>query len=272
MKNSNLLTLSTIKLDVITPEGTSTGTGFLYRIMCNKRTKEFILTNKHIVEDGISINMRFSISNKDGKGIAEERFDYTFRRMKAIVHHPNPSVDLCAIPISQVFNSADRKRISLKTESFSSYNLPKKEEIEEVNAIEEIFMAGYPNGIMDKHNNTPIVTRGITATELRKNFNGKKEFLMDINGHNGNSGAPIIMVKYDDYYRRNNVSSLEVVLLLGVAYSGYDYSRTFTIEKDESTKAYEYEIGSSLMVALKSDRIRELECLIKRQENRKLAA
>jgi len=48
--------------------------------------------------------------------------------------------------------------------------------LEECQSIEDIYMVGYPNGIWDKLNNTPIVRRGISATPLNQKFEGTNRF------------------------------------------------------------------------------------------------
>jgi len=41
-------------------------------------------------------------------------------------------------------------------------------------------MIGYPSGLWDTKNNLPIVRKGITATTPYFDYNGKREFLVDI--------------------------------------------------------------------------------------------
>ena len=54
-------------------------------------------------------------------------------------------------------------------------------------------MIGYPIGLIDEYNNKPIVRKGITATTYNIDYNGKKEFLIDIACFPGSSGSPIFI-------------------------------------------------------------------------------
>ena len=52
--------------------------------------------------------------------------------------------------------------------------IPAQADLESLDAIEEIVMIGYPNGLWDSVNNMPIARRGITATPVYLNYEGKK--------------------------------------------------------------------------------------------------
>jgi hypothetical protein len=48
-------------------------------------------------------------------------------------------------------------------------------------------MVGYPNGLWDTANNFPLIRRGVTATHIKNNYNGKSEFVIDIACYGGSS-------------------------------------------------------------------------------------
>lgn len=60
-------------------------------------------------------------------------------------------------------------------------------------------MIGYPNGLWDSQNNLPIIRRGITATSVKKDYNGKKEFLIDAAVFPGSSGSPVFIFNEGSY-------------------------------------------------------------------------
>ena len=91
-----------------------------------------------------------------------------------------------------------------------------------VDAVEEIIMIGYPNGLWDSTNNMPIVRRGITATNISFDYNGKKEFLIDAACFPGSSGSPVLICNvgaYRDKQGNLNLGSSRV-LFVGVLYAG----------------------------------------------------
>ena len=63
----------------------------------------------------------------------------------------------------------------------------------QLNAVEEILMVGYPNGLWDRKNNIPIARRGITASPVSVDWNGRNEFLIDCAVYPGSSGSPIYL-------------------------------------------------------------------------------
>ncbi len=52
---------------------------------------------------------------------------------------------------------------------------------------------GYPNGLWDRKNNLPIARRGITASPVAVDWNGRNEFLIDCAVYPGSSGSPIYL-------------------------------------------------------------------------------
>ena len=66
---------------------------------------------------------------------------------------------------------------------------------ENLDAIEDIIMVGYPNGIFDTTNNRPIVRKGITASDPKIDYEGKRLFMADIACYYGSSGSPVLVYK-----------------------------------------------------------------------------
>jgi hypothetical protein len=69
-------------------------------------------------------------------------------------------------------------------------HIPTPEDLENISAIEDIYMVGYPIALWDPYNVLPLARKGVTATPYKYDFNGKKEFLVDISVFEGSSGSP----------------------------------------------------------------------------------
>ena len=69
--------------------------------------------------------------------------------------------------------------------------VPDQSTIDELAAVEEITFIGYPSGLYDEHNVTPLVRRGITATPAWNDFQGEPTFLIDAGVFPGSSGSPV---------------------------------------------------------------------------------
>jgi hypothetical protein len=55
-------------------------------------------------------------------------------------------------------------------------------------------MVGYPTGLSDTVNHKPIVRKGITATNIKNDYQGKPQFLIDCACYPGSSGSPVFLV------------------------------------------------------------------------------
>ena len=63
--------------------------------------------------------------------------------------------------------------------------------INNLDAVEEVLFIGYPDGLYDSVNLTPVVRRGITATPVQLDFEGQPAFLVDAAVFPGSSGSPV---------------------------------------------------------------------------------
>ena len=80
-----------------------------------------------------------------------------------------------------------------------------------LDAMEDVIMVGYPVGLWDSVNNRPIFRRGITATDPKVDFEGKKEFLIDCACIWGSSGSPVI--------RNEHTIDSNSIQLIGIQYA-----------------------------------------------------
>ncbi len=70
---------------------------------------------------------------------------------------------------------------------------------EEIDAVEDIVFVGYPSDIYDRRNLFPVVRRGITATPMSIDFEGKPAFLIDASIFPGSSGSPVFLCNIGNY-------------------------------------------------------------------------
>lgn len=73
--------------------------------------------------------------------------------------------------------------------------------MEELSAVEEILMVGYPNGLWDSVNNYPLIRRGITASHPAVDFevDGVPTTVVDAACFPGSSGSPVILHNVGTY-------------------------------------------------------------------------
>jgi hypothetical protein len=88
---------------------------------------------------------------------------------------------------------------------------------ERLDAIENVVFVGYPNGMYDTKNLTPIMRTGITATHPALDYCGDKAFLIDASVFPGSSGSPVFIVNNGAYVNKGSgIAMVTRALFLGV--------------------------------------------------------
>lgn len=195
------------------------GTGFFYQFPVapgDPRNVPLLVTNKHVVEGTVDAEFVMHTnsnggSKPDGKGTVRAK-------LSEWVHHPNPKVDLCAVPIGGVVTQA---------KAFVRYIdpsiTPSDAQLQELSAVEEILMIGYPNGLWDSVNNYPLIRRGITASHPAVDFDvdGVATTVIDAACFPGSSGSPVILHNAGNYTAKNGGTVIGTrTMFLGVLFSG----------------------------------------------------
>lgn len=266
---SELLTYSTIRIECTLAGGArSTGTGFFFAFAKTEAThKPAIVTNKHVVRGAEEALLLFHESNPDGSPhpssscrIKVEDFS------RCWIDHPDPDVDLCILPCAHILRdmeSSGRKPFHAPLEPVL---IPSKAEIDDLTAVEEILMIGYPNGIWDSANNQPIVRRGITATHPAKDYEGRREFMIDAACFPGSSGSPVVLYNNGSYPVRGGIAMGTRVKLLGILYAGPQHSARGdivieTIPTVDRPVAIS-RIPNNLGLVIRSERLRDFEPIL----------
>jgi len=227
MKNlsvSEQLTHTTVRIECDLANGaSSSGTGFFFRFMDSAESHyPAIVTNKHVVNG--ALRGRFHITPTTPAGDPDHarhrRIEIEDFAQKWI-DHPDPQIDLCIMPIAPLLSNTKGEA------DFFYLGLDKSllltaAELDELSAVEDVIMIGYPSGIWDATNNMPIVRKGITATHLNLRYEGRDEFLIDAACFPGSSGSPVFLYNAGGYTTRSGNMMLGSVRakLLGVLYAG----------------------------------------------------
>jgi len=219
---SEQLAFTTVRIECESPDGVSTGTGFYYSF-CQEGSTSIpaIVTNKHVVEG--ATKGRFHIHLSAGKDLPPSQhvaFDVADFQ-KHWIPHPDNDVDLCIMPIAPLLVQSEKDGKTLFFIPISKDLLPDSKCINDLMAIEEIIMIGYPNGIWDDVNNAPVFRRGITATHPKTQYCGRREFMIDAACFPGSSGSPVLLYNFGNYSdRQGNMIIGTRIKLLGILYAG----------------------------------------------------
>lgn len=260
----------------------SVGTGFFYRvdngdIACSKVV---IMTNKHVVEGYDYINFTITSSNNLNdmdKGMQPaDRSDLTHHvdlicslapEVNNYFPHPDAGIDLCAIEISNIFMSRIHGSSKVRAHVLDSSYLMTEPEAATVAHVEQIMVCGYPTGLWDSINNMPISRVGHTATNMLTNFNGKREFLVDMPIFGGSSGSPVFRYEMPAYKTSTtNLSFGARIKLAGIIWGTLNktqHGEIKVIEIPTFEKAMaEYQTNLSLGIAHPASTIKELAAII----------
>lgn len=259
------LLYSTVKLTAIkNGMPISTGTGFFFAFAQEgEGNVPCLVTNKHVVKDADFINARCHFA-EDGRP-SGKFVDCNFDLSGGIPGwHPNPDIDLCAIAIGEILVRARSEGKDIFFRNLDMSLVPSDDEWDDFDALEEVLMIGCPNGISDEVNNLPISRRGITATSISKNYNGKPEFLVDMACFPGSSGSPIVIYDRSGFIDKKSGSfhiGAGRLKFVGVLYAGPLISNDGRIVLSNSPRI---EVASMMHLgnAIKSSELRAIEKII----------
>jgi hypothetical protein len=202
----------------------STGTGFFFSFKIDDKTQvPLIVTNKHVISNSKVGTFVLTKSNEQGAPLLGQTERVVLDNFESLwIKHPEESVDLAAFPIAPLYHQAEANGVKFFAPPIGEDLLPTPEKLADLSGLENIIMIGYPNGIWDETNNMPIVRRGITATNPKKNYNGLPIFVIDCACFPGSSGSPVLIFDQGGYLDAKGNLNLGGgrLILLGVLFAG----------------------------------------------------
>jgi hypothetical protein len=144
---------------------------------------------------------------------------------KAWIPHPDPAVDLAVILCGNQFELLINAGTPAYIISGDASSIPSATEAKQFLPLEDVLVVGYPDGISDSKNNIPVLRRGITATPIYLDFEGRREFLIDAVIFPGSSGSPVFVYNQGSWINRKNEIQFGTRLgLVGVVYAVAQHS------------------------------------------------
>lgn len=245
----------------------SSGTGYFYNFMIDNKIVPVIITNKHVVNYNSNETMTFYLHLRNGENESNESYQVTLT-LNWIFHSKK---DLCFCFVNPVFEFV--KKQTGKDVFYIAIDetiLPSQKMLEELSALEELVMVGYPIGLWDRNNNFPIFRKGYTASHPAIDFNESGIGLVDMACFPGSSGSPIYILNEGGY--KDKVGNLNWgqsrIIFIGTLFSGPIYDATGKlVVTDIPTSNQVVESHTGIMVNLgyyiKSSEILEFKNIIK---------
>lgn len=217
MSVSQLISKSTVRIECdVVGGGVSVGTGFWFGFSTTGDSGlPLLVTNKHVIANSTTIRIRFNVSSAANPQL--KFYDATINNPSDFIQHPDQNIDLCALPIGRFLSELSSQGIEVDNFFFTDRSFLNQHY---VTPVEEVFMTGYPNGLWDTVNNRPITRKGITASSLLEDWQGRPEFMIDMACFGGSSGSPVYIMNEGGYATSDGLAIGNRFIFLGVLYAG----------------------------------------------------
>lgn len=125
-------------------------------------------------------------------------------------------------------------------------------------------MIGYPNGLWDDINNLPIVRSGLTATPIKYDYRGRKEFLIDSACFPGSSGSPVFIYNEGSFSTSTGITLGSRFFLAGIMYAGPQITLEGSIvfSNNPSVPHIESQSMMNLEMVIKAEKLLDFEKLL----------
>jgi len=169
------------------------GTGFLCQVpLANGTDALYLVSNKHVLEDAQELTATMVGADGELPALGHGVSITISGARQAVVGHPDPSVDVALLPFATALEHlAQTQKAFIKTLPTDLFMTA--EQADQLDAIEDVLFVGYPSGLFDSKNLTPIARRGTTATPVALDYEGEPAFLIDATVFPGSSGSPVFI-------------------------------------------------------------------------------
>lgn len=217
---STQLLFTTVPIWVRKATGTVSATGFIYNVPVSEdpaRSIPLLITNHHVVEGALESVIEL-VERTGDQPLMQKRVRAQIEPA-VLLARVNTELDIAVVPIGALLNQLDATKRPVFFRSVSPDVIPTPEAVQDLAAVEEVVFIGYPSGLRDEQNSTPLIRRGITASPVWNDFGGDPVFLIDAGVYPGSSGSPVFILNQGSYATKDALVVGTRLLFLGMVSS-----------------------------------------------------
>ena len=215
---STQLLFTTVPIWTEAPDGSgSSATAFIYTVPIPNKTEHSVpvlVTNHHVVAKAKRGLVEF-VERAGDKPNREKRVRVEVSR-EALLGNSSPELDIALIPLGAMLTQLQDAGRPAFFRSVTPEIMPTAEMVAGLAAMEEIVFIGYPSGLRDEANASPLIRRGITSTPVWNDFQGRPSFLIDAGVFPGSSGSPVFILNQGAYATKEGLVVGNRLLFLGM--------------------------------------------------------
>jgi S1-C subfamily serine protease len=245
-------------------EWRTVGTGFFYGYLiqddpdpAKRKYETYLVTAKHVVQSFILENKPVSVRVNPKEASSEGReFEIANQAQPGSgtwFCHPNPKVDIAAVPINFVY----LKEQGIEPNAFASdLHVADRKKLSEldVTAGDGVFVLGFPMGLSGAQRNYVIVRQGAIARISEMLDKASPSFMIDALVFPGNSGGPVVL--RPEITSIANTKSQATSFLVGVVIDYRSYIDT-AVSQQTKRPRITFEENSGLAEVLPVDVVNE---------------
>lgn len=214
---STQLLFTTVPIWVRKTAGTTSGTAFIYNIPVAtepNRSIPMLVTNHHVVEGALESIIEL-VERKADTPVMQRRVRAQIEP-SVLLARVNTQLDLAVVPLGPLLNQLDAANRPVFFRSISPDVVPAPDVVDQLAAVEDVVFIGYPSGLRDERNSTPLIRRGITASPVWNDFDGDPVFLIDAGVYPGSSGSPVFILNQGAYSTKDGLVVGNRLMFLGM--------------------------------------------------------
>jgi len=214
---SNQLLFVTVRLRAVMRNGSElTSTAFIIGMEgANNSNIPLLVTCKHSIEGAVNVALSCVKGDPASGPLLGEYETYTLDQSLLSLVSAGQA-DIVAVPFAPILNHAAAGGRSLFFRTLSLDVFAKDESLKDFGSVEDIVFVGYPKGLHDTKNLLPIIRRGITASPLWNDYEGRGVFLIDAEVFPGSSGSPVFVLNEGAYSTPQGLSIGSRLVFVGM--------------------------------------------------------